>query len=67
MWLNTLILRDALKKICKTIGSGVDVMVTIFGDFCQFSAIFANFRRKKWRLSQKNNVTIKFFHIVGLF
>jgi hypothetical protein len=24
---------------------GVDVMITIFGDFCQFSAIFANFRR----------------------
>jgi hypothetical protein len=32
---------------------GTDVMITIFCDFWQFSAIFDNFRRKNWRFSQK--------------
>jgi hypothetical protein len=39
----------------------VDVMITIFGDFCQFSAIFATFRRKYWRFTYlKPNNMIRF-------
>jgi hypothetical protein len=33
----------------------------------QFSAIFANFRRKNWRFTKKNNVMIKCFHKLALF
>jgi hypothetical protein len=33
----------------------------------QFSAIFVNFWRKKWRFSQKTNVMIKFLHNLSLF
>jgi hypothetical protein len=40
----------------------VDVMITIFGDFRQFSAIFDNFRRKNWLFFSKINVMIKILH-----
>jgi hypothetical protein len=33
----------------------------------QFSAIFANFRRKNWRFSQKSNGMIKMLHNLALF
>jgi hypothetical protein len=52
-------------------------MITIFGDFCHFPAIFANFRRflpifgdfcqfsaKKLAFISKTNVMIKFLEIV---
>jgi hypothetical protein len=39
---------------------GVDVMITIFGDFRQFSA-------KKLAFFSKTNVMIKFLHILALF
>jgi hypothetical protein len=32
----------------------MDVITTIFGDFCQFSA-------KKWRFFSKTNIMMKFF------
>jgi hypothetical protein len=40
--------------------SGVDAMITIFGDFCQFSA-------KKMAFFSKTNVMIKILHILALF
>jgi hypothetical protein len=39
---------------------GVDVMITIFGDFCQFSA-------KKLAFFSKTNVMIKILHNLALF
>jgi hypothetical protein len=39
---------------------GVDVAITIFCDFRQFSAIFDNFLRKKLALNSSTNVVIKF-------
>jgi hypothetical protein len=39
---------------------GVDIMITIFCDFCQFSA-------KKMALFSKTNVMIKFLHNLALF
>jgi hypothetical protein len=41
-------------------GTGVDVMITIFCDFQQFSA------KKNWRFSQKTNVMIKFLNNLAL-
>jgi hypothetical protein len=38
----------------------VDVMITIFGDFCQFSP-------KKMAFFSKTNVMIKIFHNLALF
>jgi hypothetical protein len=40
--------------------SGVDVMITIFCDFCQFSA-------KKLAFFPKTNVMIKYLHYLALF
>jgi hypothetical protein len=39
---------------------GVDVMITIFSDFCQFSA-------KKLAFFSKTNVMIKILHNLALF
>jgi hypothetical protein len=39
---------------------GVDVMITIFCDFCQFSA-------KKLAFFSKTNVMIQFLHNLALF
>jgi hypothetical protein len=39
--------------------SGVDVMITIFCDFCQFSAICANFLRYIANFRRKNSVFLK--------
>jgi hypothetical protein len=44
----------------KTSGPGVDVMITIFGDFRQFLA-------KKLAFFSKTNVMIKIFHNLALF
>jgi hypothetical protein len=46
--------------------TGIDVMITIFGDFRQFSAIFDNFRRKNDAFSE-SNVMIIFLHNLALF
>jgi hypothetical protein len=40
--------------------SGVDVMITIFRDFCQFSV-------KKLAFFSKTNVMIKILHNIALF
>jgi hypothetical protein len=44
----------------RNVATGVDVMITIFGDFGQFSA-------EKWRFFSKANVMIKFLHNLVLF
>jgi hypothetical protein len=44
----------------KTIQFGVDVMITIFCDFCKFSA-------KKTAFFSKTNVMINFFQNLALF
>jgi hypothetical protein len=44
-------------KLCRT---GVDVMITIFCDFWQFS-------ENKMAFFWKTNVMIKFLHIIALF
>jgi hypothetical protein len=49
--------RDSLTVPCV---SGVDVMITIFCDFCHFSAI-------KLAVFSKNNVMIKLLHNLALF
>jgi hypothetical protein len=43
----------------KRVKSGVDVMITIFSDFCQFLA-------KELSFFSKTNVTIKFLHNLAL-
>jgi hypothetical protein len=45
---------------------GVEFMITIFGDFRQFSAIFANFGEKMPFFS-KTNLVIHFLHYLALF
>jgi hypothetical protein len=45
---------------CPANRPGVDVMITIFCDFCQFSA-------KKLALVSKTNVMIKILHNLALF
>jgi hypothetical protein len=45
---------------CGQCRPGVDVMITIFGDFCQFSA-------KKLAFFSKTNVMIKILHILAWF
>jgi hypothetical protein len=50
-------------KVCEFLAGwlGANVMMTIFCDICQFSAIFANFQRKNSGVFlKKYNVMIKF-------
>jgi hypothetical protein len=53
---------DAVVANTEVVGSapGVDVMITIFCDFCQFSA-------KKLACLSKTNVMIQFLHNLALF
>jgi hypothetical protein len=48
------------QKIRVQIPPGVDVMITIFGDFCQFSA-------KNLALFSKTNVMTKILYNLALF
>jgi hypothetical protein len=48
-----------LLKFCKKVRAGVDVMIIIFCNFCQFSA-------KKLALFSKTNVMNKIWHILAL-
>jgi hypothetical protein len=51
---------SVLQAQARGLVSGVDVMITIFCDFCQFSV-------KKLAFFSKTNVMIQFLHNLALF